>query len=186
VLLRDADRGEGCVRSILWQAFSAFSFYCFAFSSWHYVRDQLQIGLNLVHFQRSTRDPHYILSCLTVLLRGGRERENCVRREKERDLPLPLGEFRPHNSHWYSSGNFPSSSRSSLVLKIWPINLSAMTQASAAMMLSSFFPVRVVLTVQCLLEKLAFSRTPPPTTARRDSSHDSNPCWSGRGSWALD
>ncbi len=55
----------------------------------------------------------------------------------DRDSPLPFGEFRLHNRQWYSC-DFPSLSRSSL-LKIWPINLSAMTQASVAMMLSSFF-----------------------------------------------
>jgi hypothetical protein len=39
---------------------------------------QSHIGLDLVHFQRSTRDPHCILSCLTAYLRCGRERENCL------------------------------------------------------------------------------------------------------------
>jgi hypothetical protein len=36
-----------------------------------------------VHFQRCTRDPHCILSCLMACLRCGRERENCVGREQE-------------------------------------------------------------------------------------------------------
>ena len=52
------------------------------FSSWCYICNQQQIRLDLVHFQRSTRDPHCILSCLMVHLRCGRERENCVRREE--------------------------------------------------------------------------------------------------------
>jgi hypothetical protein len=64
----------------------------------------------------------------------------------DRDSPLPLGEFRLHNRQWYSC-NFPSLSRSSL-LKIWQINLSAMTQASVAMMLSSFFLFLLSLHVQ--------------------------------------
>jgi hypothetical protein len=68
---------DGCFHHFL----SLASLFC----SWHYVHDQLQSGLNLVHLQRFTRDPHCILSCLIALWRCGRERENCVRREKESD-----------------------------------------------------------------------------------------------------
>jgi hypothetical protein len=53
------------------------------FSSWHYVHYQLQIRLNLVHFQRSTRDTYCILSSLVALLSYRREKENGVKREKE-------------------------------------------------------------------------------------------------------
>ena len=79
-LLGDADGEEGCVNNILLWGFSAF-FAHFPFFVAHYTCDQRQCGLNLVHFQRSTRDPHCILSCLVAHLRCGRERENCVWRE---------------------------------------------------------------------------------------------------------
>jgi hypothetical protein len=63
MLLADVDRGKGRVSCSPWRAFLAFSISCF----WRNIRDQLQIGLHLVRFQRSTRDPFCILSCLIAL-----------------------------------------------------------------------------------------------------------------------
>jgi hypothetical protein len=80
-LLRGADGGEGCVNNILVSASSAFFLLMSLFFLACYTCDQRQCRLNLVHFQRSTRDPHCILSCLMAHLRCGRERENCVWRE---------------------------------------------------------------------------------------------------------
>jgi hypothetical protein len=73
-------RGRLCQWYFMMGIFSIFflllcSFWCY------YSHNQQQGRFDLMHFQRSTRDPHCILSCLTAHLRCGRERENCVRRE---------------------------------------------------------------------------------------------------------
>jgi hypothetical protein len=63
MLLADLDRGKGRVSGIPWRAFLAFPISCF----WRNIRDQLQIGLHLVRFQKSTRDPFCILTCMIAL-----------------------------------------------------------------------------------------------------------------------
>jgi hypothetical protein len=76
---------EGKVVSVVFcdRHFQHFLSLASVFSSWHYVHYQLQIRPNLVHFQRSTRDPY----CIFVIFGGTFEtqkREGKLCQERKR------------------------------------------------------------------------------------------------------